>query len=128
MKMIKKIFTYIGYFMALSGLAGVVSLNVMSINSKDERTRIIETQKEIKLELKDKATKSDFENIESTQLKLIDVMGQHIAKDSTSIKQDVVNFYNLFRKEFQIQFDKEQVIKQAKIDSIKPYIIIQKIP
>jgi hypothetical protein len=127
--MIKKIFTYIGYFMAFSGLVGVISLNVMSINSKDERAQIITTQKEIKEELKNKATKEAVENIQTTQLKLIDAVGKHIAKDSSSIKQDVVNFYTLFRKEFQIEFNKEQEIKRDKIDSIKyiPNIIMQQI-
>jgi hypothetical protein len=117
--MIKTVFRYIGYFLALSGFAGIVTLNVMNLIEKREREEILTNQKLILFELGQKATKEDILEIQGTVFKLIGALGEHMAKDSASIKLDVVDFYNLFRKEFQIEFVREEKAIQQRVDSIK---------
>ena len=79
-------------------------------------------------ELGQKATKQDIAEIRGTLSNLVGAVGQQIAKDSASKKQDVVDFYNLFRKEFQVEYVREQDARQENIDTAKyvPRVLIQK--
>ena len=126
--MIKVIFRYLSYFLALAGFAGIISVNLFNLAAKRDREDILTNQKLIIFELGQKATKQDIVEIRGTLPNLVGAVGQQIAKDSASKKQDVVDFYNLFRKEFQVESVREQDARQENIDTAKyvPRVLIQK--
>jgi hypothetical protein len=111
-KPIDKFYKYVGFILASVSFITIVStLAIANNNASTERKTIIATQGEILLQLQDKASRNDIQELTETQLKIIETLVAHIAKDSASTKQDLLEITRMFKIEILDQFKK-------KIDSV----------
>jgi hypothetical protein len=111
-KPIDKFYKYVGFILASVSFITIVStLAIANNNASTERKTIIATQGEILLQLQDKASKNDIRELTEAQLKIIETLVTHIAKDSTSTKQDLLEITRMFKIEILDKFKK-------KIDSV----------